>query len=725
MSDQYDPIILAAANSANVDPARLKAIISQESSFNPSAYNNETGAAGIAQFIPATAKAMGIDPTDPVQSINGAAKLLSASTKLMGGDESKGAAAYFGGPNQQRWGPKTEAYQAAIDAKTKAYQGTINQPFIPSSMMNDFAPASSPQSSTQGTPQASAPGQYIPATMMNDFSPSNSGTQPASAPTTTQNTYNPTDGMSNFDKFAAGAGKAVVDIGHGLKQIGAEAANAISPSLVSDQTVTDMRKEEDARKNLDAPLMATKAGLAGDIAGNVAATVVPGSLLAKGATAMNMGRVAMAGDALANPTTWKGAAGAGALLGATQPVGTDDSRTGNSLAGAAGGTLGQGIVKGIGTVVQPIKNQLGDIGNDLVNVLKDHGVNLDLSQTTGSPLIGRLKSALSDNVFTMGKQADFAARQQSQFNHALLGTFGENASAATPDVMAAAKKRIGSIFDEVASRNTIPYEAIQDGLATIQVGARKVLNDSQFGQINRNIDDIMSKAANNGGYINGPQYQNIKQTLDKISKGGDQQVGEFARDMRTVLSNGLEQSAAASGNNSDVALLQTANRQYRNMKLVENAIAKDGSGDISPAMLANSLYTKANRFQSVYGGGDQQIMSLATAGKNILRDKTPNSGTTARILANLIPGAALAGGAQLVTGDPWEAAKFGLGAIALPKLLQYGMNNPRVISALSDGIKNVPLRNLLSAPRTIPAVGQAIRIAPATVYPYLGAKQAN
>ena len=50
--------------------------INQESGFNPNAVF-PAGAIGIAQFMPSTAQSLGINPYDAVQSLSGAASLMS------------------------------------------------------------------------------------------------------------------------------------------------------------------------------------------------------------------------------------------------------------------------------------------------------------------------------------------------------------------------------------------------------------------------------------------------------------------------------------------------------------------------------------------------------------------------------------------------------------------------------------------------------------------------
>ena len=68
-------IAAQAAQSAGIPTDLFLNQINQESGFNPAAKNGN--AMGIAQFMPATAKERGVDPTDPYQSMYAAAKYMS------------------------------------------------------------------------------------------------------------------------------------------------------------------------------------------------------------------------------------------------------------------------------------------------------------------------------------------------------------------------------------------------------------------------------------------------------------------------------------------------------------------------------------------------------------------------------------------------------------------------------------------------------------------------
>src|ERR1700729_3599875 len=93
---RYQATVLTAAVKYGVPPALLAAQIDAESGFNPNAVSPD-GAIGIAQFLPGTAADTGVDPHDPVSSINGMAKLMAHYYKTFGTWQ-KALYAYHDGP---------------------------------------------------------------------------------------------------------------------------------------------------------------------------------------------------------------------------------------------------------------------------------------------------------------------------------------------------------------------------------------------------------------------------------------------------------------------------------------------------------------------------------------------------------------------------------------------------------------------------------------------------
>jgi hypothetical protein len=87
-----------AARKYGIDPDMFLRLIQQESSFRPDVVSPK-GAIGLGQLMPATAKELGVDPTDPMQNLEGAAKYLSQQLKRFG-DPSLALAAYNAGPTR-------------------------------------------------------------------------------------------------------------------------------------------------------------------------------------------------------------------------------------------------------------------------------------------------------------------------------------------------------------------------------------------------------------------------------------------------------------------------------------------------------------------------------------------------------------------------------------------------------------------------------------------------
>ena len=115
---QYAGTIANAAASNGIPAALLAALVSHESGFDPTAVSS-AGAEGIAQFMPATAAGMGINPDDPTEAINAAAKLLGSYTTKFGSYADALAAYDAGSSAVERYGgippyAETQAYVPAV-----------------------------------------------------------------------------------------------------------------------------------------------------------------------------------------------------------------------------------------------------------------------------------------------------------------------------------------------------------------------------------------------------------------------------------------------------------------------------------------------------------------------------------------------------------------------------------------------------------------------------------
>lgn len=520
----------------------------------------------------------------------------------------------------------------------------------------------------------------------------------------------PTEGMTTTDKVLAGVGKSMVDTVRGVGQL---ARDYVLPSGLADSLGLPTQADADETKRRDAALMNTGAGTAGYLGGTIASALFPAGVVGVGAKYAS--KVASlpaavraaasvtgtAADAFINPSTYKAAAAAGALQGVVQPLATGDSRGFNTLVGVGGGLLGNGVANSIGRIAQPFKNALDDVSQKAVDTFRNAGIPLDAAQLTGSPLLARIKSSFSDNPFTMGAQADMRGKQQTAFNSAVLRTIGQDAPAATQGVMSDAANKINGVFGDVLSRNNMNVDdALLSRLANIQGSALEMEKKPVSNIINR-----ISGAVDSNNQIPGQTAYNFKKDLDLIASTPDTVSNHFVRNTRSALMDGINNSL----NGADQVAFADARGQFRNMKQIEPAIDKEGTGNISAPRLAGIFGQKSNRAQSVYGMGDQTLVDLAQSGKQLLQDKTPNSGSIARMAMQIAP-SLIAGGASGASDGDWVgAAKTAAEVAALPKLAQFLMNNRVTSNYLANGLKPGALRGLLDMQESVPMVGSVMR----------------
>lgn len=398
--------------------------------------------------------------------------------------------------------------------------------------------------------------------------------------------FDPTEGMSTFEKVAAGFGKSIYDTGRGIGQL----FGAVS------------QEDVDRARELDAPLMNTKAGLGGNIAGQAAQIAVP-----------------IPAGAAIKATSWAGrgaplvgAAARGGAFGASQGVGTGESRLGNAAETAAWGAGGQAVASGAGALARGMKGSITAPVRESLDVLGRAGVPVHASQVVPSKFVKNAASALSYAPLSGAGKA--AAKQQEGFNRAVGRTFGADAPALSDDVMKSAKDAISQEYERVFSTKAVKLDdqAISQ-MAQLESSLVKRLPRDQAAVVKANIDDLMANSDN--GVIPGRVYQALRGEL-----GGEGAAGKALKELRGILDNAAFRSVGA----KDAAALKAANAKWANMRTAEKSLQQSqggAAGNIRPA----SLYPLVRK------GSTQEMRQLAKAGQNVLKDPIPDSGTAGRM----------------------------------------------------------------------------------------------
>jgi hypothetical protein len=115
----YRQLVRQTAEKYGLDPNLAEAVMQQESGGRPNAVS-PAGAVGLMQLMPGTARDLGVDPTDPMQNIDGGVRYLKQQIDKFG--VAGGLAAYNAGPGRVM---KIGGQFNALPAETQNYVPSV------------------------------------------------------------------------------------------------------------------------------------------------------------------------------------------------------------------------------------------------------------------------------------------------------------------------------------------------------------------------------------------------------------------------------------------------------------------------------------------------------------------------------------------------------------------------------------------------------------------------
>lgn len=472
----------------------------------------------------------------------------------------------------------------------------------------------------------------------------------------------PTEGMGGLAKVGAGFGKAFVDIGRGTQQLFG----------LGDQAALQQRIDDE--KALSEPLLNTKAGLAGNIAGNVAA-LAPAALIP-------------------GVNTVAGGAALGAASGALQPVATGEDRADNVVIGGAAGGAGTGLARLAGRILRPVGEAVTPRLRALGDQLREMGGRLTPGQATGSRFLQGLEASMESFPPTSGAIRGIKEQNQRAINAQVARAIGENTDELSDEALGRAHARITGELNRVATdAPTQVSPRLVQSVTELEAANRGVVSVAGHPLVQEALDVAASGAAT------GRQLSHLSTRLrtaaeqEMRGQNGNRQMGLALYNVREALDDelmaGLPDDAARQA-------FQTAREQYRNlMTLTANKnVINEATGDVSAANLAGALKGKQKRAY-LFGGGRQSpetrgMFQAARAGK-AFRDIVGNSGTATRqFLPSMLTLGATGGVAGAVGGNPVEGAASGALLPLVAALAARGYARPGLAQYLRNGVPLPP-----------------------------------
>lgn len=383
--------------------------------------------------------------------------------------------------------------------------------------------------------------------------------QSAAALASEKRMLDPTAGMSFGEKLAAGAGKAVADLGRGAGQwLG----------------LVDRTDVEESRK-LDAPLMKTGAGITGNIAGNVAmlapTALIPGA------------------------NTYVGASTIGAVTGAMQPSTSTGETLTNIGLGGAGGAAGKGLGDAAGKFVANRTTQAA--ASQQANAQKVAAAKQAMDAgyvipPADLPNAGRLTEAVSGLSGKIKTAQQASAKNQGVTNSLVRKELGLPEDAPLNiDTLNSIRQRAGQAYDAVSSAGTItPGKTYTDALDKIAAPFNKAAQgfpNAKPSPVIAEIESLRSGQFDAASAV--AKIKELRGSADAAYAQGNKDLGKALKDGASALEGAIDDHLTQIGAPADLLKnFREARQTIAKTYTVQKALNAE-TGDISAQVLAREL----------------------------------------------------------------------------------------------------------------------------------------
>ena len=419
-----------------------------------------------------------------------------------------------------------------------------------------------------------------------------------------------------------------------------------------------LRRREEAFQNEYAPVSGSGALRVG---GNIVPAIAAAPAIAAGAgvlpTAAMLGAEGAIGGAVMPQV------GEGDYWGQVQ----DDALMGAVTAGVGGTALNQGG--------RALTNQLN---RPSMGVLREAGVQPTVGQALGGAANGWEQKLTS--VPLIGDAVTWARRRAAgELREAGFRQAGGAVGEAVEDTGSAGVARLQDLSSEAYDGLTkyLPEMEVTPEFAgsfesILKEGAEAAYDTPSLKAGKKFIDDYIKPKVGSGKLLPDEIQELDSMLKSRIAKSNSQDAKAIFSDIRENL------MGEAAGQSTEFSTqLAKANDLYTQKSILQKA-TKAGGDEFTPAQFDNAV--KAN--DVAYGGGKNAnnytagrgpLRELSKAGREVLGDNVPDSGTAGRVLAGLGTGS-LAGGSAAATGYLLPATiAAATGAAGATRIGQKGM----------------------------------------------------
>jgi hypothetical protein len=504
----------------------------------------------------------------------------------------------------------------------------------------------------------------------------------------------PTAGMSNYEKGAAGMGGAFAGAGRAIKQAsiglsqGLQKIPGIGQYLGSlpPEQLAQLSQQSDAdiaeAKRLDAPLLATGAGKVGNIAGNVAmfapTALIPGA------------------------NTYTGAALTGAIGSALTTPGDLEERAKAGAIGGAGGVGGKYIGGKLGDVAQSLRNRPAQLAaQEAQDATKN--ATLAASQEAGYTVPPTMANPTLANKALEGLSGKAATAQaaavknQSITNDLARKSLGLAEDAPlTKETLQGVRQQAGQAYDSIRGAGTITTDAkyTSDLLAITKKyqGASADFPELAKNEIGAVVDMVNKKQFDASAAIDAISI--LRDKTDAAFRSGDKALGNGYKAASTALEDAIDRNLAANGQADLLGNFRNARQTIAKTYSVEKAL-NESTGNVSAQKLAAQL-----------GRGKPLSDELKTAAQ--FAQAYPKA---AQEITSSMPGISpldygFSAGAGLATGNPLALA----GIAARPAVRGAILSQPYQRLMTTPNYQPGRITNSLAALANIPGAQNTLRL---------------